>query len=78
MKIVFLLNNFKRNENKPSLKHTMPEIGMRYILVCCISIIVANQHEIKGEEDFEITIRNYQGNYLNNFEISLYKTPLHI
>ena len=40
----------------------LPEMGIRCILVCCISITVANQHETKGEEDFEINIRNYQGN----------------
>lgn len=42
------------------------------ILLHFIAVIVTNQHKIKGDEDFEIDIRKYQGN--GNKNIPIYPT----
>ena len=46
------------------------------ILLYSIAVFVTNQHKIKGEKDFEIDIRKYQGNGIRN--IPSYQTHIDI
>ena len=60
--VCYIHNIQQKDVSYPNLVIQRDNMDTIRILLYFIAVVVINQHKIKGEEDFEIDIRKYQGN----------------